>query len=772
MTMDIQYSPQITALLPLFYIGWADAVLGPSEIALIEAKLHDARWLSEQDKNLLSSWTNPLDPPSDTLMASWAAAIHQAARDWEQEEDRISLARLGLEMARTQQEDPQDQDWLSEEVLKALTEIELALNVNGVEQHSHLFTDLQLELERRAVVETPSFDTTAMQELLDDDYAEIRKTVFKLLQDPIFNYQNIRNKHEYREQVLKWVQLLADQGLGGLHFPEAYGGENDMGSYSAVFETLGYHDLSLVVKFGVQFGLFGGAVFNLGTEKHHKTYLKDIASLKLPGCFAMTEIGHGSNVRDLETTATYDHLKDEIIIHSPTPSSGKDYIGNAAAHAQMAVVFAQLLVEGENHGVHAILVPIRDKKGQVLEGVRIEDCDYKLGLNGVDNGRIWFDQVRVPRFNLLNKFGNIDENGLYHSPIEKSSKRFFTMLGTLVGGRVCVPRAGLSAAKTALTIAVRYALKRRQFGEEGKPEMLIMDYPSHQRRLIPLIAKAYALDFALTDLTKDFVQASEETMRELETNAAALKSYATWFTTAAIQESREACGGKGYLAENRFADLKADSDIFTTFEGDNMVLMQLVAKGVLHEFKTEFSEGGMWGLVEFVADRFFTAVREKNPLSIRNTNEKHLRDHKFHLDAFRYREEELTVSVAGRLRKYIKQGMNSHQAFLRCQNHLISLAEAYTEHWILESFVNQVEQTADEQLQAVLSKLCSLYALHCIEQHKGWYLEQDYMEGAKSKAIRKQVDKLCAELRSDVRSLVDAFGIPEDCLAAPIAVYS
>ena len=204
-------------------------------------------------------------------------------------------------------------------------------------------------------------------------------------------------------------------------------------------------------------------------------------------------------------------------------------------------------------------------------------------------------------FNLLNKFGNIDEHGQYSSPIKSEAKRFFTMLGTLVGGRLCVPRAGLSAAKSSLAIAVKYALKRRQFGAEHQQEMLIMDYPSHQRRLMPSLAKAYALDFALTYLTKRFSDRTEADMRSIETLAAALKSEATWFTSDTIQACREACGGKGYLAENRFADFKADSDIFTTFEGDNTVLMQLVAKGVLSDFNKEITEDGWKSMVSFVS---------------------------------------------------------------------------------------------------------------------------------------------------------------------------
>ena len=272
----------------------------------------------------------------------------------------------------------------------------------------------------------------------------------------------------------------------------------DMGSYVVVFEMLGYHDLSLAIKFGVHFGLFGGSVLALGTKKHHDKYLKDIGTMALPGCFAMTETNHGSNVRELKTTATYDKATDEIIINTPTEDDGKEYIGNAL-HGEMASVFAQLIVNGESHGVHAILVRLRDKDGNHMPGVRTADCGYKVGLNGVDNGRIWFDNVRVPRENLLDRFGSIDDDGNYASSIANPAKRFFTMLGTLVGGRVSVPRAGLSATKTALTIAIKYALKRRQFApNKNEPESLLLDYPTHQRRLMPRLAKTYALDFALS----------------------------------------------------------------------------------------------------------------------------------------------------------------------------------------------------------------------------------------------------------------------------------
>lgn len=761
------YSAQVATLIPLFYIAWSDALLSPSEVKLIQAKINQFDWLNDADKKLVLSWCDPKNPPAEALFKDWKDSIKKTA-EASNAEGRQSLVDLGILMAKTQED---EDTWLSEKVIAALKELEQIVGVVSMEMHSEILTHQQIKAERLAILEKSNIDVKGLQKILDDNYTHIREQVYQLLHDPMFGLKTIRHKEDYREQVLHWCKLLAEQGFGALHFPKEYGGKDDMGAFAAVFETLGYHDLSLVTKFGVQFGLWGGSVLWLGTEKHHQRYLKDIGSMEIPGCFAMTETGHGSNVRDVETTATYDHATDEIIIHSPTKTSGKDYIGNAAVHGQMASVFAQLIVKGENHGVHAILVNLRDKNGKIQDGITIEDCAYKLGLNGVDNGRIWFNHVRVPRFNLLNKFGNIDENGFYSSPIESESRRFFTMLGTLVGGRLCVPRAGLSAAKASLTIAVRYALKRRQFGEENQEEMLIMDYPSHQRRLMPRVAKAYAMDFALTYLTKRFSDRKEEDMREIETLAAGLKSVATWFTSDTIQACREACGGKGYLAENRFADFKADSDIFTTFEGDNTVLMQLAAKGVLSDFQKEITGGGLLGMLGFAAERFVDMIRETNFIHANNTDEGHLKDSDFQLEAFRYRERDLAVSVGQRLRKFIKQGIPSHQAFLRCQNHLLEVAHAYTDRILLEQFISQVQRCEDPNLQKTLKMICDLYALHTIEQNKAWYLEQGCMSGAKTRAVRRLVDKLCKEMRNDALGLVEAFGIPDECIAAPIAMF-
>ncbi|HEX4281079.1 MAG TPA: acyl-CoA dehydrogenase family protein, partial [Solirubrobacteraceae bacterium] len=348
----------------------------------------------------------------------------------------------------------------------------------------------------------------ALQRLLEGRYADQRRRILDVLGEAEFSPPLAIPTDEYRRRVRQWMQRIADEGLTAPGFPKEFGGEDDPGANIAGFETIAYGDLSLLVKFGVQFGLWGGAIQQLGTRIHHERYLKPTATLELLGCFAMTETGHGSNVQQLGTTATYDPDTDELVVNTPAEEARKDYIGNAACHAQMAAVFAQLIVGDESHGVHVLVVPLRDEHGDILQGVRIEDCGEKMGLNGVDNGRIWFDNVRVPREALLNRYGGVNERGAYESPIENPNKRFFTMLGALIQGRVCISGASISAAKTALTIAVRYGLRRTQFGPPEEHEVVLLDYRTHQRRLMPLLAKTYALHFGQAELAEQFHEAS------------------------------------------------------------------------------------------------------------------------------------------------------------------------------------------------------------------------------------------------------------------------
>ncbi|MEO1434149.1 MAG: acyl-CoA dehydrogenase [Bacteroidota bacterium] len=752
-TYILEEIPGVIPFLPLLYVGWADSVLSPSEVKLVSQQVDAVDWLNDAEKQQLHEWATPGKVPNPEMFQAWVELIRELSEHMDTGEKQ-DLSDLGLAMAAA------GGRYHDVAARKALQQIEDAMGVVSYQDFRQVLGESIQPVRRKKDI-----NPRDLNQFLEGPYFETKEKVKKLLSDKAFELKPHPVKEDFRERVLQWTKYLAQQGFGAMAYPTEYGGQDDMGNYAAVFETLGLHDGSLTVKFGVQFGLFGGSVQQLGTKKHHDQYLKAIGTLDLPGCFAMTETGHGSNVRELETTATYDPETQEFVIHSPRFESGKEYIGNAL-HSKIATVFAQLISKGTSYGVHAFLVPLRDEAHQTLPGIKVVDNGYKLGLNGVDNGRIWFDQVRIPRENLLDRFGSVDELGNYSSPIESDGRRFFTMLGTLVGGRVCVPRAGLSAMKNALRIAVEYALKRRQFGPDDEPESLIMNYPSHQRRLMPHLAKAYALHFALDHLLEFFVHKSEDNIRELETLAAGLKSYATWATTAAIQECREACGGKGYLFENRFADLKADTEIYTTFEGDNTVLMQLVAKGLLTEFKEEFNDLNWWGMVKFLISQVggpFSEIAYADLL-----DESHLRNEEWHLRAFKYREREMLLSVSKRLRGYIGRGMSAYDAFLRVQNQLLAMAQAFIERIVLEQFIDARKRSEGQAFQGVLDSVYQLYALHTIESNAVWYLEKNYISGNKSKSIRKLVDKLCLEVRQDADVLVAGFQIPKSFSGALI----
>lgn len=628
-------------------------------------------------------------------------------------------------------------------------------------------------------------DTTNIAEhlrnALDGRWRDVKNRMRATMSEDLFRPHYTPNTVIARTKVAEQMRIMAAFGAAADSFRKEHGGTGDVGAAVTMIEMLAMSDLSLMVKAGVQWGLFGGAVENLGTERHHEAYVPKIISLELRGCFAMTETGHGSDVQSLETTATYDPETQEFIIDSPTPTARKDYIGGAAETATMAAVFAQLITSEDgkpvNHGVHCVLVPIRDDDGNDLPGVTTSDCEYKGGLPGVDNGRIMFDQVRVPRENLLNKYGDVAPDGTYSSPIDNPNRRFFTMLGTLIRGRVTVGGSAGGAARVALDIATRYALQRRQFSApDDDREVLIMDYLVHQRRLFPLIAKSYALQFAQNELvakchdlqTSDFPDAEEQ--RELESRAAGLKAANTWHASRAIQEAREACGGAGYMAENRLIALRADTDVFTTFEGDNHVLTQLVAKELLTAYADDIKSMSPVDWVRFAASTVGERVMKRTAaeaimqriVDARQDSEEEgsLFNRGTQVNMFEEREQYLLSSVARRLQSKSKE-MSAFDAFNAVQDHVLHAASAHIDRIVLEAFVAGIDACENEEARELLGIVCDLYALTAIEEDKAWYIEHGYLSTQRAKAVTRGINDRCRALRPHAQTLVDGFGIPE-----------
>lgn len=613
-------------------------------------------------------------------------------------------------------------------------------------------------------------DIDVLKGILLGKYGKARIEARAIAENPELHYVPGLSLRHHRDRVLGQITILRDSGLVVKAFPKKYGGLDDFGGHVAGFEELFITDPSLQIKSGVQYGLFAAALQHLGTKKHHEAYLEKAINLEMLGCYGMTESGHGSDVFNIKTTATYDIKNDEFIIHTPSRDAWKDYLGNAAVHGRWAVVFAQLYTGmNEKHGVHAFLVPIRDANGNFLKGVSGEDDGVKGGLNGIDNGRLAFNNVRIPRDNLLNRYGDVDSKGKYSSPISNPKRRFFVMLGTLVQGRVSLDGAAVVASKAALQIGITYANKRRQFMKTSGEETLLLDYQTHQQRLLPLLAETYAANFAHEELLEEFNNVFErlaesageevEGMQVLETHAAVLKAVNTWHALNTLQQVREACGGNGFLQENHIVQMKSDFDVYVTFEGDNTVLLQLVGKRLLTDYSAKFKDASAAQKLQMASQDIIDSAKFK----FTGLNHAHTIS-----ELLKARVDLMTAHIASALYKARKHGENMEDAFNAHQVEVVQLGKAYGDMIRFEAFNKVVRRLPHNEEWAPLNDLNKLFGFSCIKKDAGWFLTHNLLTSSQSKELDSIIKNLFASLRPHAQDFVDAFGYNEQHLRAKI----
>lgn len=662
----------------------------------------------------------------------------------------------------------------------------------GAESSDPLTTPLPTELTMTSTINPTNNASLSplgrdLRAALDGDYHDFKQQLRDVLEAEFVVRPHDQSMEEAREWVMDSMRALATTGFNNPGMPEEFGGKYPSSHSILGFEVLAMGDLSLTIKSGVQQGLFGGAILNLGDEDQQRRWLPGVMNLDILGCYGMTERGRGSDVQNLETTITYLPESHEFEIHTPDEDATKTYIGNAARDGHMAAVFGQLIVAGESHGVHCIIVPVRDDNGHALPGVTLGDHGLKGGLLGVDNGTIAFDRVRAPRENLLNRYGSVSEEGVYSSPIERRGKRFATMLSTLVRGRISVGGGASAATRRGLTIAVRHAQRRTQFKKPDGTPVTILDYQSHQRKLVPEVARAYAYGFAQNELIRRYQvvqdmpgEPDEKAVRELESRAAGMKAAQTRWANDTLQVCREACGGYGYMSENGLTTLTADADVFATFEGDNTVLQMLVGRSLLADFQSSWGDLDMWESARrsaaLVGNRILERTTARSTIdrlilaASRKSGEDIVSARGWHVEMFEYREKRMTESLGLRMREVLKLDKDDQfEAFNACQNHMLAASVAHIDRVVLEAFIEGISNTEEGEARDMLIRLCDLYALSTIKRHRGWFLEHDGFDGTRSRTITATIDRLSKELSEDIGDIVEGLGVPEEWLNSVIA---
>ncbi|KAF9158738.1 fatty-acyl coenzyme A oxidase [Actinomortierella ambigua] len=606
-----------------------------------------------------------------------------------------------------------------------------------------------------------------------EKFTKIReKFMMELERDPTFRMYDIYDltKDEMRERTMEKFRTI-------VHYVSA----EPVPIFTMRMQTISMIDPGFWTRFGVHYGLFFGALRGSATSSQFSHWVSKgaLALNGMVGCFAMTELGHGSNVAGLETTATFDEASDQFIIHTPSVTATKWWIGGAAHSATHCVCFAQLIVRGKRYGVKSFVVQLRDPKTYTLmPGVNIGDIGKKMGRDGIDNGWIQFTNVRIPRTNMLMKHTKVSRAGEVKEPAMAQ-----LTYGALIQGRVAMVVDSGNIAKKAVTIAGRYAAVRRQFSSNPHDvqETKLIDYAIHQYRLMPLLAMAYAFHFTgvetqkLYDTLMDKLESTQpddasmgevlDTLKETHATSAGLKAFCTWSTLNAIEACRQTLGGHGYSAYTGLATTYNDFAVHCTWEGDNTILTLQSGRYLVSCYREAMAGKAQPEGVSYLNDLH----KLLNQGCAVKTNEEIL--------SFDVIQEAWNVVTANVVKKAgedfetsLKAGMNPEAAYEECSQARLAAAKIHSYGYIFRRFAQAVKG-APANLQTVLTKVCLLYGLYSIEQNAGFFLQYRYFTPSQMDYVRSQVNTYCRLVREEYIPLIDAFNVTDYMINSPLGVY-
>ncbi|XP_062304341.1 peroxisomal acyl-coenzyme A oxidase 1 isoform X1 [Osmerus eperlanus] len=614
--------------------------------------------------------------------------------------------------------------------------------------------------------ENATFNVEILTSILDGSPEKTRRRreiETLVINDPDFQHEDLNflsRSERYDAAVKKSAQMILKLREYGISDPE------EIYCYKSCVHRGRPEPLDL------HLGMFLPTLLNQATPEQMDALFMPAWNLEIIGTYAQTEIGHGTHLRGLETTATYDPATQEFVMNSPTVTSIKWWPGGLGKTSNHAIVLAQLHTQGKSHGLHAFIVAIRSMGTHMpLPGVVVGDIGPKFGFDEVDNGYLKLENVRIPRENMLMKFAKVEPDGTYVKP--PSSKLTY---GTMVFIRSMIVGESSRALSKACTIAVRYSVVRHQSEiRAGEPEPQILDYQTQQHKLLPLLATAYAFHFVgqymnqtYHRITGDISHGDFSELPELHALSAGLKAFTTWTANAGIEVCRMSCGGHGYSRSSGLPDIYVTFTPTCTYEGENTVMMLQTARYLMKCYRQARGGQQLSGIVSYLNE----SERRVQPQSVSaRPTVVNINDLASLVEVYKLRAAKLVELAAKSIQQELQQRRSQEDAWNRSSIDLVRASDAHCHYVVVKLFAAKLGEIGDTGVHSVLSSLALLYALHGITLHSGDFLQADLLSVPQVNQANQRVKELLAQLRPNAVALVDAYDYRDQMLNSVLGRY-
>ncbi|XP_042280326.1 peroxisomal acyl-coenzyme A oxidase 1 isoform X2 [Thunnus maccoyii] len=612
-----------------------------------------------------------------------------------------------------------------------------------------------------------TFDVEKLTNILDggaEKTTRRREIESMVLSDPDFQEEDpnfLSRSERYDQAIRKSAQMILKLREYGIADPE------EIYCYKSM---VGGNHIEAV---GLHFVMFLPTLYSQCDPQQSRKWLPLAESFQAVGTYAQTEMGHGTHLRGLETTATYDPATQEFVMNSPTVSSIKWWPGGLGKTSNHAIVLAQLYTQGKCHGLHAFIVNIRDMSThQPLPGIVVGDIGPKFGFNEVDNGFLKLENVRIPRDNMLMKYAKVEPDGTYLKP--PSAKLTY---GTMVFVRSMIVRESARALSKACTIAIRYSAVRHQSEmRPGEPEPQIIDYQTQQYKLFPLLAMAYAFSSVgqymyqtYHRITGDINQGDFSELPELHALSAGLKAFTTWETNAAIEVCRMSCGGHGYSRSSALPDIYVSFTPTCTYEGENTVMMLQTARYLVKSYRQAKEGQQLSGIVSYLNEADHRRVQPQ-PVAARPTVVD-INDLASLVEIYKLRAATLVELAAKSIQQELQRRKSQEDAWNNSAIDLVRASDAHCHYVVVKLFTDKLGEIGDTAIHSVLSTLALLYALNGITKNSGDFLQAGLINVPQVLQISVRIKELLSQLRPNAVALVDAFDIHDKKLNSVLGRY-